>query len=32
MLVAGLKVFIIPFFLIYTIMIFIFIGIRKFFF
>ena len=32
MLVAGLKVFIIPFFLIYTIMIFVFIGIRKFFF
>lgn len=32
MLVLGLKTFIIPFFLIYTIMVFIFIGIRKIFF
>ena len=31
MLVLGLKAFILPFFLIYTLMIFVFIGIRKFF-
>ena len=31
MLVLGLKVFILPFFLVYTVMIFVFIGIRKFF-
>ena len=31
MLVLGLKAFILPFFLIYTVMIFVFIGIRKFF-
>jgi len=32
MLVAGLKAFILPFFLFYTVMVFVFIGIRKFFF
>ena len=32
MFVFGLKAFILPFFLVYTVMIFIFIGIRKFFF
>ncbi|MCK0179554.1 CDP-alcohol phosphatidyltransferase family protein [Flavobacteriaceae bacterium S0862] len=32
MLVFGLKAFILPFFLVYTVMVFIFIGIRKFFF
>jgi hypothetical protein len=32
MLVLGLKVFILPFFLVYTVMVFVFIGIRKFFF
>jgi len=31
MLVLGLKAFILPFFLVYTVMIFVFIGIRKFF-
>ena len=31
MLVLGLKVFILPFFLVYSVMIFVFIGIRKFF-
>jgi len=31
MLVFGLKAFILPFFLVYTVMVFIFIGIRKFF-
>jgi len=31
MLVLGLQVFILPFFLVYTVMIFVFIGIRKFF-
>ena len=31
MLVLGLKAFILPFFLVYTVMVFIFIGIRKFF-
>jgi hypothetical protein len=32
MLVLGLKAFILPFFLVYTLMVFVFIGIRKFFF
>jgi hypothetical protein len=32
MLVLGLKLFILPFFLVYTLMVFVFIGIRKFFF
>ena len=32
MLVSGLKAFILPFFLIYTVMVFVFIGIRKIFF
>ena len=32
MLVLGLKAFILPFFLVYTVMVFVFIGIRKFFF
>jgi hypothetical protein len=31
MLVLGLKVFILPFFLMFTLMVFVFIGIRKFF-